>query len=248
MLWLEQYLVTYPHTVLVVSHDRSFLDEVCTDMIQFKNLKLWYYKGNYSAFESQRAEAILVKQRQYDAQQVKVKHMQEFIDKFRYNAKRASLVQSRIKQLEKEELIELEDNEEDLNPFNFVFPDCGKLSNNIVIFEDVAFGYPAPEPGAAPPKLLFEKVTLSIMQTSRVALVGPNGCGKSTLLKLIQSKILPTEGRLQSVRDPDTQLASSIPCLSCMFLYFVYICQCRECKGISAAAHQCLHTASSRQL
>lgn len=195
VLWLEQYLITYPHTVLVVSHDRSFLDEVCTDMIQFKNLKLWYYKGNYSAFEAQRAETLLVTRKQYEAQQVKVKHMQEFIDKFRCNAKRASLVQSRIKQLEKEVLIELEDDEEELNPFNFVFPDCGQLSNNVVLFEDVSFGYPSPDP-TLPPTLLFEKVTMNITQTSRVALVGPNGCGKSTLLKLIQSKIQPTTGNV----------------------------------------------------
>jgi ATP-binding cassette subfamily F protein 3 len=99
--------------VLVVSHDRAFLNEVCTDTILFKNLKLTYYKGNYDAFESTRKEALLVQQRQYEAQQEKMAHMQEFVDKFRYNAKRAGLVQSRIKTLEKEELELIDAVEED---------------------------------------------------------------------------------------------------------------------------------------
>jgi ATP-binding cassette subfamily F protein 3 len=97
----------------VVSHDRAFLNEVCTDTILFKNLKLTYYKGNYDAFESTRKEALLVQQRQYEAQQEKMAHMQEFVDKFRYNAKRAGLVQSRIKTLEKEELELIDAVEED---------------------------------------------------------------------------------------------------------------------------------------
>ena len=97
VLWLEDYLQGYPHTVLLVSHDRAFLNEVCTDIILFKNLKLIYYRGNFDSFESTYEEARLVQQRQREAQQVKLSHMQEFVDKFRYNAKRASLVQSRIK-------------------------------------------------------------------------------------------------------------------------------------------------------
>ena len=164
VLWLEKYLLTYPHTILVVSHDRAFLDEICTDIIHFKDLKLQYYKGNFTTFENIRAENLLVKQRQHEAQQVKRQHMQEFVDKFRYNAKRASLVQSRIKSMEKEEVIELE--EED-SVFQFSFPDCGLISSTVVMFQDVAFGYSVKaavdKPSAT--KLLFQNVNLSVLQT-----------------------------------------------------------------------------------
>lgn len=118
VLWLQSYLQTYKHSVLVVSHDRAFLNEVCTDIIHFKNQKLTYYKGNYDSFEASRRESLLVQQRQFESQQEKLAHMQEFVDKFRYNAKRAALVQSRIKMIEKEEQ-NLVDAVEDEKSFRF---------------------------------------------------------------------------------------------------------------------------------
>lgn len=97
VLWLEEYLKGYPKTVLLVSHDKAFLNEVCTDIVMFANLKLTYFKGNYDSFAATYKEMRIVQQKQHEAQMVKIAHMQEFVDKFRYNAKRASLVQSRIK-------------------------------------------------------------------------------------------------------------------------------------------------------
>lgn len=149
---------------------RAFLNEVCTDMILFKNLKLTYYKGNYDTFENTRKDALHLQQRTYEAQKEKMAHMQEFVDKFRYNAKRASLVQSRIKTLEKEEAELVEQVEEDKS-FSFVFIDAGELGSPVIQIRDVTFGYHKSH-------ILFKKVNLGIDLTSRVALVGPNGCGK----------------------------------------------------------------------
>jgi ATP-binding cassette, subfamily F, member 3 len=184
VLWLEDYLQSYRHTVLLVSHDRAFLDEVCTDVILFKNQRLTYFRGNFSQYMSQYEELNLVQARQREAQMVKVQHMQEFVDKFRYNAKRASLVQSRIKTLEKETIVE--EVEEEVK-FQFFFPDAGLIGRPVIEIEGVTFGYDNAE-------ALFRDVHLGVDQSSRVALVGPNGCGKSTLLKLIQNKLRPQEG------------------------------------------------------
>lgn len=184
VLWLEDYLQSYRHTVLLVSHDRAFLDDVCTDIILFKNQKLSYFRGNFSQYTSQYEEMSLVQARQREAQMVKVQHMQEFVDKFRYNAKRASLVQSRIKTLEKETIVE--EVEEEVK-FQFSFPDAGLIGRPVIEIEGVTFSYGNGD-------VLFSDVHLGIDQSSRVALVGPNGCGKSTLLKLIQNKLRPQEG------------------------------------------------------
>jgi ATP-binding cassette subfamily F protein 3 len=188
VLWLQRYLRSYKHTVLLVSHDRAFLNEVCTDMIYFNRKKLEYYKGNYDIFVGTRKEMLANQQRQHEAQAAKLAHMQEFVDKFRFNAKRASLVQSRIKAIEREKVIDAVENETD--GFRFFFPDAGQLGRPIIQIEGVTFGYG--EGGLAHP--LFRDVHMSIDQDSRIALVGPNGAGKSTLLNLILGKLSPTEG------------------------------------------------------
>jgi len=132
-------------------------------------------------------------------------HLQEFVDKFRYNAKRASLVQSRIKAIQKESL-DLEEPEEEEKPFSFFFPDCGQLGQPVIKVDNVTFAYPNKSP-------LFRNVDLAIDQSSRIgihiitiiiitnthyeiltALVGPNGAGKSTLLNLLQGKLRSTDG------------------------------------------------------
>jgi len=183
VLWLENYLQTYPHTILLVSHDRAFLNEVCNDIIRFADKKLNYFRGNYDTYESTRKEMLLVQQRQHEAYTAKVAHMQEFVDRFRFNANRAALVQSRIKAIEREIVVEAVEDEVE---FKFTFIDSGQLGRPIIQIEGVTFGF-----GKVP---LFKDVHLNIDQQSRVALVGPNGAGKSTLLNLIQNKIVPWEG------------------------------------------------------
>lgn len=185
VLWLEEYLKGYPKTVLLVSHDKAFLNEVCTDIVMFANLKLTYFRGNYDSFNATYKEMRIVQQKQHEAQMVKISHMQEFVDKFRYNAKRASLVQSRIKAIEKETIVEAV---EDEVTFSFRFFDAGQLGRPIIQIEGVTFGYKftpsatntTASSAVSDPKnaALFYDVHLGVDQSSRVALVGPNGCGK----------------------------------------------------------------------
>ncbi|RYG69755.1 ATP-binding cassette domain-containing protein [archaeon] len=189
VLWLEKYLKSYPKTIVLVSHDRTFLNDVCTDIIHFDKLKLHYYRGNFDSFEGTRKEMRIVQQKQHEAQKVKMEHMQAFVDKFRYNAKRASLVQSRIKAIEKETIIEAVEEEAE---FRFSFFDAGQLGRPIIQIEGVTFGYDDDRV-----KPLFCNVHANIDQSSRIALVGPNGAGKSTLLNLIQSKLVPWEGSVR---------------------------------------------------
>jgi len=174
VLWLQEYLKSYPKTILLVSHDRAFLNEVCSDIVLFKKQKLIYYKGDYDNFEGTRREELTAQHRQHEAQMVKVKHMQDFVDKFRYNAKRASLVQSRIKAIEREEVVEDVTEEKE---FNFSFYDSGQLGSPIIQIEGVSFGFTnCDDQQNKSIDYLFKDVHRNIDQKSRVALVGPSKC------------------------------------------------------------------------
>lgn len=139
VIWLERFLQSWPATLLIVSHQREFLNGVATDIIHLYNKDLTYYKGNYDAFEKVASEKIRMMQKAFDAQQMQRAHIQKFIDKFRYNAKRASMAQSRIKTLEKMTVIS-PIVEEDAVYLPFTDPE--QLSPPILQFIDVSFGYP----------------------------------------------------------------------------------------------------------
>ncbi|MCQ2817381.1 MAG: ATP-binding cassette domain-containing protein [archaeon] len=183
VMWLEDYLNNWPYTLIIVSHARDFINNVATDIIHFTNQKLYYYKGNYEDFEKTRTERKKVLHRQHEAQAVRMEHMKEFIDKFRYNAKRANLVQSRIKQMAKIEIVEeiLED-----PTCIFVFPSPERLNPPILRLDNVDLGYNG--------KVIVEKVNLSVDMNSRYALVGANGCGKTTVLKGLNGSLIPMNG------------------------------------------------------
>eukprot|EP00752_Nemacystus_decipiens_P014231 g12659.t1 len=187
VIWLQEYLKTYPKTLLLVSHDRQFLNEVSTDIIHFLSKKLHYYKGDYDTFVNVRTELAKNQRRAYEASAAKKAHMQEFIDKFRSNAKRASLVQSRIKALEKMEDVE---DVEDEAKVTIHLPEPGPIGRPIVQIEGVTFGYDASNP-------LFSNVHFGVDLESRVGIVGPNGAGKSTLLNLILDKLRPLSGEVR---------------------------------------------------
>jgi len=144
-----------------------------------------YYKGNYDAYERVRNERLKQQQKAHDAQQTQRKHIQAFVDKFRYNAKRAKMAQSRIKKLERMDLIP-----EVINDPAVVlrFSQPEPLTPPILQFQDVSFGY-------TPDRILFKNMNLGIDMDSRVALVGPNGVGKTTFLKLLSGELEPTSGR-----------------------------------------------------
>mmetsp|Transcript_19452 Transcript_19452/g.58771 ORF Transcript_19452/g.58771 Transcript_19452/m.58771 type:complete len:828 (+) Transcript_19452:417-2900(+) len=196
VLWLEDYLVKWPKTLLVVSHAREFLNAVTTDTIHLHSKKLTMYKGNYSVFEKTAAERLRNAKSKIEAQDAHRKHVQAFIDKFRFNAKRAAMVQSRIKALNR--LEDLGNIEEDPQ-YQFKFPDPDPVAPPILGFNDVAFGYPGGP-------LLFHNLNFGIDMGSRFAMVGPNGIGKSTLLNLIGGVLEPTSGYIE--RNAKVRLAT----------------------------------------
>lgn len=184
VLWLEKYLLNWPCTLMVVSHDRTFLDAVATDIVHMHSQRLETYRGNYENFVKSMTEKLTNQQREYEAQQMHRQHLQAFVDRWRYNAKRASLAQSRLKALEK--LPDLQPVVVD-PPVVLKFPDCEKLSPPILQLDEVTFHY---EKG----KVVLNKVSLSANQESRIALVGENGQGKTTLLKLLLGELEPVSG------------------------------------------------------
>ncbi|RZC91469.1 hypothetical protein C5167_027534 [Papaver somniferum] len=185
VLWLETYLVKWPKTFIVVSHAREFLNTVVTDILHLQAQKLTAYKGDYDTFERTREEQMKNQQKAFDSSEKAKAHMQAFVDKFRYNAKRASLVQSRIKAIERLGTVDEVINDPDYK-FEFPTPD-DRPGAPIISFSDASFGYPGGP-------LLFKNLNFGIDLDSRVAMVGPNGIGKSTILKLISGELQPSSG------------------------------------------------------
>lgn len=138
IIWLENYLQTWESTILVVSHDRQFLDEVATDILHLHNQEIDCYKGNYENFVRTKTEREKNQQREWEAQQQLRSHTQEFIDKFRYNAKRASLVQSKIKMLERLPVLKPVEKESDVV---FRFPEVPPLNPPVLQLDELVFGY-----------------------------------------------------------------------------------------------------------
>lgn len=184
IIWLETYLQNWPTTLLVVSHDRKFLDAVPTDIIHFHSHRLECYRGNYDVFVKTMTEKLKNQQREYEAQQQFKAHVQEFIDKFRYNAKRASLVQSKIKMLQKLPVLKPVEKEVTVT---LRFPDPEQLSPPVLQLDEVSFNY---ESSVS----ILSRVNVSANMQSRICIVGDNGSGKTTLLKLLTGELEPTSG------------------------------------------------------
>lgn len=185
VLWLESYLVKWPKTCIIVSHAREFLNSVVTDILQIHGQKLTAYKGDYDTYERTRMEQLKNQQKAFESNERSRAHMQAFIDKFRYNAKRAALVQSRIKALDRLGHVDEIVNDPDYK-FEFPTPD-DRPGAPIISFSDASFGYPGGP-------LLFRNLNFGIDLDSRIAMVGPNGIGKSTILKLIAGELQPSSG------------------------------------------------------
>lgn len=185
LLWLEAYLSQWKKTLVVVSHARDFLNAVVTDIVHLHSKQLFTYKGNYDMFDAVRRERLLSQQRAHDAQDKHRKHIQSYIDRFRYKAKTARMAQSRIKLLEKMEIIPavLED-----PSFVFKFPQPDQISPPILQAVDISFSYGPDRPP------FFHDLNFGMTMDSRIALVGPNGAGKSTLLNVLLGDLEPTTG------------------------------------------------------
>jgi len=197
--WLEEYLHDYPHAFVLISHDRYFLDVTVDKIAEIWNKRFWFYTGNYDKFlaqKTQRNEQMLAA---YKNQRDRIEQLEVFINRFRYQATKAKQVQSRIKELEKIERIEVPPEEKTIH---FAFPQPKPSGRIVAEFEDVQKIYPARINGngnrASAEKEVFSNVGFLIERGDRIALVGVNGAGKSTLIKLLagEEKITSGEFRL----------------------------------------------------
>jgi len=190
IIWLENYLQNWPTTLLVVSHDRNFLDTVPTDILYLHSQRIETYKGNYEQFDKTKTEKHKSQRREYEAQMAHRQHVQEFIDRFRYNANRAASVQSKIKMLEK--LPELKPLEKEVD-VTLKFPEVEPISATMIQLNEVGFKYNEE-------KVIFTTVNLSANLESRICIVGENGAGKTTLLKIIMGLLEPSSGLMNTHR------------------------------------------------
>ncbi len=185
-LWLQDHLARYPHTLIVISHDRDLLDSAVGHILALEGRKLTLYRGGYSAFERQRGERLLLDQKLVKKQEVQRKHMQAFVDRFRAKATKARQAQSRLKMLAKmEPIVSLVTDE--VRPIHFPAPHK-LLSPPIIATDEVAVGYDG--------RTVLADLSLRIDNDDRIALLGANGNGKSTLVKLLAGRLAPMQGQV----------------------------------------------------
>ncbi|EYC51668.1 ABC transporter [Hylemonella gracilis str. Niagara R] len=190
LVWLEAWLQRYAGTLLVISHDREFLDAVTTVTLHIEGAQLKRYGGNYSRFEDMRAEQLALQQASYAKQQEKIAHLQKFIDRFKAKASKAKQAQSRVKALERMEKIGPVLAEAD---FTFEFKEPANLPNPMLTLQGVSCGYPGAESDDAPITIV-RNVGKSVLAGQRIGILGANGQGKSTLVKTIAGDLQPIAG------------------------------------------------------
>jgi ATP-binding cassette subfamily F protein 3 len=183
VIWLQDWLCKYPGTLLLISHDRDFLDAITDHIVHIEQGKAEIYTGNYSAFETMRAEKLAQQQSAYLKQQREIAHMQSFVDRFKAKATKARQAQSRIKALERMELIAQAHVD---SPFDFSFPTPGRMPNPLLRLDKADIGYGQ--------KRVIEQASLSISPGDRIGLLGPNGAGKSSLIKVLAGTMPPLSG------------------------------------------------------
>lgn len=179
VMWLENYLIDWPYTIVIVSHARDFINTVATDIMLIENGKMTYYKGNYDEFVKAKSDKMIHQKKEKEKQNKQVSAMTDFINQFRANAARAALVQSRIKEMNK--MVIIEDVYED-PPIKFKFPNPTELSPPLLKLHNANLGYSKEKP-------ILSNVEFYIDMESRIAIVGPNGAGKSTLMKSITGEL-----------------------------------------------------------
>lgn len=179
IMWLETYLASYPHTLMVISHDRELLNKCIDHVIHLDKQALTLYTGNYDTFERERAMRLGMQQKMFEKQQAQRAHMQAFVDRFKAKASKASQAQSRIKALEKMDLVDAVIAD---RAVRFSFPNPEKIASPMISIKRADIGYTAEKP-------ILRAVNENIDQDDRIALLGANGNGKSTLIKLVADKL-----------------------------------------------------------
>jgi ATP-binding cassette subfamily F protein 3 len=196
ILWLERWLKRYEGILLVVSHDRDFLDQVCTRIAHIEHQEIRLFTGNYSQFEAQRAEHLAQQQAMYARQQKDIKHIQSFVDRFRYKATKARQAQSRLKMLERMQKIAPAHVD---SPFRFHFHEPKKQPQHLLGLTDAVLGYAGNDQGP-----VLDNVNLNLSAGDRIGLLGVNGAGKSTLVKALASGSTLLDG--ERVLSKDTKI------------------------------------------
>jgi ATP-binding cassette, subfamily F, member 3 len=186
IMWLEGYLQSYPHTLMVISHDRELLNKCVDHVVHVDKQKLTLYTGNYDTFERERAAKLGVQQKMFEKQQAQRAHMQAFVDRFRASAAKAAQAQSRIKALERMDMVDAVIAD---RAIRFTFPDPEKLSPPLIAIRNVDVGYTEGKP-------VLRRIHENIDTGDRIALLGANGNGKSTMMKLIAGRLSPMAGEM----------------------------------------------------
>ena len=190
VIWLERWLVNYQGTLVLISHDRDFLDPIVNKILHIEHQKLNEYTGDYSSFEVQRATKLAQQAAMYRQQQQKIAHLQSYIDRFKAKATKAKQAQSRVKALERMELIASAYAD---NPFTFAFRSPATLPSPLVMIEQASAGYGEGESAVE----ILSKIKLNLVPGSRIGLLGKNGAGKSTLIKLLAGELTALSGNVQ---------------------------------------------------
>lgn len=182
-LWLEQWLKSYPGTLLLISHDRDFLDNVVGHIVHMSAQQLTLYKGNYTAFERAKAERLSQQQAAFEKQQERIQQIESFVRRFRAKASKAKQAQSRLKELERMEQLSPAHID---SPFTFSFANSEKTSSPLLSLQHTALGYAD--------TCILQTLSLTLTPGERIGLLGPNGAGKSTLIKTLTGDLAPLTG------------------------------------------------------
>lgn len=190
VIWLEEWLRGYAGTLILISHDRDFLDRITTHIAHIEQAELTLYTGNYSAFEIRRAEKLANQQAAFEKQQREIAHVQSYVDRFRAKASKARQAQSRLKALERMEVISQAHVD---SPFHFEFKPALETPHSLLQLEHVNAGYGD--------TVILSDINLTITQGDRIGLLGHNGAGKSTLIKLLAGDIAPLAGEISLAKN-----------------------------------------------
>jgi ATP-binding cassette subfamily F protein 3 len=186
MVWLENFLIRYPGTLVIISHDRDILNKTVTHIVHLENKQLTSYTGTYDQFERRRAERLMNQQALHEKQMAQKSHMMEFVERFRAKASKARQAQSRLKMIEKMDIVDAVMAE---RVTAFTFPEPDELRSPLITLDGVSVGY-------SPDKPVLKNLDLRIDQDDRIALLGANGNGKSTLVKLLSGRLDELNGRV----------------------------------------------------